>query len=220
MQEIFDENVFKKGIGRQINLPFLKAVSTAFKNIRVRFGRSFITIGGIFFSLTFLMSTFTNNVIAQSLLASGTDEVKFLLQPMAQEVQARQVWLISLSLLVCIIGIMNAMLTSVTERYREIGTWKCLGALDRFIVELFLLESTFQGLIGSIGGAILGFLFPLFVNIGKYGTQVIEVLPWLEILKYGAITIVIGLVLSIAGAIYPAYRATQMVPADAMRQEM
>jgi len=115
---------------------------------------------------------------------------------------------------------MNAMLTSVTERYREIGTWKCLGALDRFIVELFLLESTFQGLIGSIGGAILGFLFPLFVNIGKYGTQVIEVLPWLEILKYGAITIVIGLVLSIAGAIYPAYRATQMVPADAMRQEM
>ena len=219
MQEIFDENLLKKGISRQISLPFFKVVSTAFKNIRMRFGRSLITIGGIFFSLTFLMSTFTNNVITQALLAGGTDEVKFLLQPMAQEAQARQVWLISLSLLVCIIGIMNAMLTSVTERYREIGTWKCLGALDRFIIELFLLESTFQGLLGSVGGAVAGFLFTLFINVGKYGTQVIKILPWLEVLKYGGITIIIGLVLSVVGAIYPAYRATQMVPADAMRQE-
>ena len=210
----------KKEISRQINLPFSKAISIAFKNIRMRYGRSFITIGGIFFSLTFLMSNFSNNVITQSLLKYGTEEVKILLQPLAEEAQSRQVWLISLSLLVCIIGIMNAMLSSVTERYKEIGTWKCLGALDRFIVELFLLESGFQGLVGSIGGAILGFLFPLLVNVGKYGTQVINVLPWLEILKYGLITVVIGLVLSVIGAIYPAYRATQMVAADAMRQEI
>ena len=48
------------------------------------------------------------------------------------------------------------MLMSVTERFREIGTMKCLGALDGFIVKLFLIESLFQGMAGTVMGVLLG----------------------------------------------------------------
>src|SRR5207245_11646074 len=65
-------------------------------------------------------------------------------------------WLIGLALLVAFVGILNAMLMSVTERFREIGTMKCLGALDGFIIKLFLLESLFHGVIGTIVGIVLG----------------------------------------------------------------
>jgi len=51
-----------------------------------------------------------------------------------------------LSLLVCAVGIVNAQLMAVTERFREIGTMKCLGALDRFVLRLFILEAGMQGL--------------------------------------------------------------------------
>ena len=50
-------------------------------------------------------------------------------------------WVVGLALLVAFVGIVNAMLMSVTERFREIGTMKCLGALDGFIVKLFVIES-------------------------------------------------------------------------------
>ncbi len=70
----------------------------------------------------------------------------------------RGVWLVTLSLMVCVVGITNAMLMSVTERFREIGTMKCLGALDIFVVKLFLIESALQGVVGSVAGAVIGFL--------------------------------------------------------------
>ena len=71
---------------------------------------------------------------------------------------AKQRWIVFLSLLVCVVGIINAQLMSVTERFREIGTLKCLGALDRFIVRIFVIEATMQGLAGGIIGALLGVL--------------------------------------------------------------
>ncbi len=52
----------------------------------------------------------------------------------------RMIWLVVMSLLVCTVGITNSMLMAVTERFKEIGTMKCLGALDSFVVLLFLLE--------------------------------------------------------------------------------
>src|SRR6185437_9456808 len=72
----------------------------------------------------------------------------------ADKVQTR--WMLGLALLVAFVGILNAMLMSVTERFREIGTMKCLGALDTFIVKLFLIESLFQGVVGTTLGVIVG----------------------------------------------------------------
>ena len=77
-----------------------------------------------------------------------------------REQREKQLWLVSIGLLVAVIGITNAMLMSVTERFREIGTMKCLGALDRFIVEILLFESAFLGLIGSCIGCVVGTLAP------------------------------------------------------------
>ena len=109
------------------------------------------------------------------------------------------------------------MLMSVTERYREIGTMKCLGALNRFIVELFLLESSFQGLVGSSLGAVAGMTAVVMVSLAKYGGIVFSLFPLLVILKYLIFCTSLGIFLSIIGAIYPAYTAAKMVPADAMR---
>ena len=65
-------------------------------------------------------------------------------------------WVVVISLLVTVIGITNALLMSVTERFKEIGTMKCLGALSGFIRQLFLIESMFIGLVGSLAGIVIG----------------------------------------------------------------
>ncbi len=206
-------------IKRQIKLPVSKAVGIAAQSVRIRLGRSVITIGGIFLAIAFLMSNFVTGAMTRTLMQEGSTEVQILLQASAGEDQAKTIWLVSLSLLVCVIGITNAMLTSVSERYREIGTMKCLGALDGFIIELFLLESSFQGLVGAVGGTILGLAGPLLIGAMKYGKEAFGALSPLLMLKYGGTCIAIGVILSVIGAIYPAYRAMKMVPADAMRRE-
>lgn len=207
---------------KQISLPFSKALEIAFRSLKIRFWRSLITIGGIFFGIAFLMSILTSSALTGALLEGGTAQVRALLEQKGTdaEAQTQQIWLVTLSLLVCVVGITNAMLMSVTERYREIGTMKCLGALDKFIVELFLLESAFQGLVGSVGGVILGAMFMTASMMSAYGSEPLTVFPVFEVLRYGVYSLGAGLILSVIGAIYPAYRAAKMAPADAMRTEV
>ena len=209
-------------IEKQISLPLTEAIKIAFRSLKIRFWRSLITIGGIFFGIAFLMSILTSTAINGALLEGGSAQERALLEQKGTDAEAgvQQIWLVTLSLLVCAVGITNAMLMSVTERYREIGTMKCLGALDKFIVELFLLESAFQGLVGSLGGVILGCLFMLLSSMSSYGTEPISVFPLYSVLEYGAYSLGAGLFLSVIGAMYPAYRAAKMPPADAMRTEV
>ena len=127
-----------------------------------------------------------------------------------------------MSLIVCVVGIANAMLMSVTERFREIGTMKCLGALDRFVVELFLLESGFQGLLGAILGSLIGFISIMLMNLKNYGMDLFRgfteyIFP---ILGWMAIACAIGIVLAILGAIGPSYKAAKLPPAEAMRVDV
>ena len=72
-------------------------------------------------------------------------------------------WILTIALLVTVIGIANAMIMSVTERFREIGTMKCLGALSSFVRRLFLIESSLMGFVGGLAGAIFGTLFSAIV---------------------------------------------------------
>lgn len=210
------------GIEKQISLPLTEAIKISFRSLKIRFWRSLITIGGIFFGIAFLMSILTSSAINEALLEGGSPQVRALLEQKGSDVETetQQIWLVTLSLLVCVVGITNAMLMSVTERYREIGTMKCLGALDKFIVELFLLESGFQGFVGSFGGVILGCLFMLLSNMISYGVEPLTVFPILTILKYGVYSLAAGMILSVIGAMYPSYRAAKMPPADAMRTEV
>ena len=207
-------------IGKQVILPLSKAVEISVKSIKVRLGRSMITASGIVLAIAFLMSIFVSGSINKALLEKGSVEVRVQLQNTGGEEQVKQIWLVVLSLLVCVVGIANAMLMSVTERYKEIGTMKCLGALDRFIIKLFLLESGFMGLFGSIAGALLGGLLMTIVSSINYGLEVITKFPIASFLYYFVVAVILGTVLAVIGAIYPAYTAARMVPADAMRSEI
>ena len=147
----------------------------------------------------------------------------------ATEMQARTIWLVAMSLVVATVGIVNSMLMSVTERYKEIGTMKCLGALDSFIVRLFILEALVLGILGSLLGAIAGAGLVMATQTSRlgwsamwscWGTTAVTLgslhLPaWLCILL-GVIT---GGLLSVGAALYPAWRAAKMPPAAALRSE-
>ena len=135
----------------------------------------------------------------------------------------RNNWILVISLLVTVMGITNAMLMSVTERIREIGTMKCLGALSGFIRLLFLIESGLVGAVGSVLGCIVGFLFS-FVAYGiTYGFGLTCISTQAQVgalLLHFAAALAAGLVLSIIAAIYPAHYAAKMVPADALRSNV
>jgi putative ABC transport system permease protein len=128
-------------------------------------------------------------------------------------------WLIGLALLVAFVGILNAMLMSVTERFREIGTMKCLGALDSFIVKLFLIESFFQGGAGTIAGVLLGLLLNIIGVTLVYGAFAWKMFPYTQIGIAMLACLLVGITLTIGGAVYPAWRAAKMHPIEAMRVE-
>ena len=132
--------------------------------------------------------------------------------------QVRTIWIMSIAVLVTIISISNALLMSVTERFKEIGTMKCLGALSSFIRRVFFVESAVVGFVGSISGAVFGLLFALVLYGFSFGWWLVfSSLPWMLIAASFAACIAGGITASIIAAIYPASFASRMVPATALR---
>ena len=131
----------------------------------------------------------------------------------------RMLWLIAVSLLVCVVGIANAMLMSVTERFKEIATMKCLGATDGFIMLNFILESAMQGFAGGVLGAAAGLLLGMVRSGTNYGFIAMANLPFAAMLGTAAAAIVVGVVISILAAVYPAWVAARLAPMEAMRVE-
>ncbi len=135
----------------------------------------------------------------------------------------RSTWIITISLLVTVIGISNAMLMSVTERFREIGTMKCLGALSAFVRFMFLIESGFMGVVGGLAGVAVGVVFSVAAYGITYGfglTLVSLGSEFVKLLVYMGLALLAGIVLSVVAAIYPAGVASRMVPADALRSNV
>ena len=118
----------------------------------------------------------------------------------------------AISLIVGGIGVMNIMLVSVTERTREIGIRKSLGAKTRVITMQFLTESIILCLIGGIVGVILGIA-------GAYGAcSIIDIKPnisiWIVLLA-----LLFSSGVGLFFGIYPARKAAQLSPIDALRSE-
>ncbi|HEY5097117.1 MAG TPA: ABC transporter permease [Acidimicrobiales bacterium] len=117
-----------------------------------------------------------------------------------------------ISLLVGGIGVMNIMLVSVTERIREIGLRKALGATPRVIRRQFLVEASVLGLAGGILGAGLGLLvawiLPHFIS---------DPITISALAMAGAIVVAVGI--GVAFGVYPAGRAAKLPPIDALRSE-
>ena len=218
----------KSEIRSQIQLPFSEALRIAFQSLKIRFWRSIITTLGIMFGIAFLVAVLCGGTIRAAVMAEQVGSVDVLAQDEDTGIPADQYWLVIMSLVVCVVGISNAMLMSVTERFREIGTMKCLGALDRFIVVLFLLESGFQGLTGAIIGALLGAAFAIVVNLRTFGWNVFYAFPWLvgpPTAPLGVVLVIVGgsivgMFLAVLGAAGPAFRAAKMAPVEAMRVEV
>lgn len=131
----------------------------------------------------------------------------------------RTLWLMIVSFVVCVVGIANAMLMSVTERFREIATMKCLGATDGFIMINFILESCMQGIAGGLIGTILGLALGLLRSWTGYGLMALSHFPWSSVLAVGGISLVMGVMLSAIAAVYPAWVAARLAPMEAMRIE-
>jgi ABC-type antimicrobial peptide transport system permease subunit len=213
-------------IGRQRQLPFRNAVKIAWQSIRVRLWRSLLVTSGIILALAFLTYILCSEVLQQAVLA---DAPRRLIEELRRNgvlvvadadavIQTR--WMIALALLVSFVGVLNAMLLSVTERFREIGTMKCLGALDRLVVELFMLESTFQGLVGTTLGVAIGLLLALAEGMKMYGTVLWSIMPYGPLGVRALICLVCGVGLTVFGALYPAVLAARMEPVEAMRSEV
>ncbi len=209
-----------KKIEKQLTLPFKNAVQMSVRNIKTRFGRAIIITMSILLGIAFLMSVLATNAFTMALIEKGPEEIKGILISDLAEVRMKQMWLVSLSLLVCVVGIINAMLMSVTERSKEIGTMKCLGALDKFIVELFLLESVTHGILGSFIGSLVGILVMTVVFICQHGFLIIRIFPVLKMLQYMLLTVLLGTFLAVVGALYPAIVSARMEPAEAIRREV
>ncbi|MEI6971277.1 MAG: FtsX-like permease family protein [bacterium] len=130
----------------------------------------------------------------------------------------RTIWIVVISLAVTVIGVANALLMSVTERFREIGTMKCLGALSSFIRLLFLIESGLIGLTGSIVGAIVGTVATMTVYGFIWGfAATFGGVDHASLFLAGMCAVVVGTILSMLAALYPAWFASRMVPAAALR---
>lgn len=130
----------------------------------------------------------------------------------------RAIWIVIISLAVTVIGVANALLMSVTERFREIGTMKCLGALSSFIRTLFLIESLLIGAVGSALGVVAGTVLTLAVYGAIYGfAAVFGSVAYGALLGAALASIGVGTLLAVAAALYPARFASRMVPASALR---
>jgi len=222
-------------VQRQISLPRSKAVEIAWQNIRLRLSRSVLVTSGITLALAFLMAILTGDAIVGSMrtwIQHAPDrlqaqKLEAMMKTNGVPTTAAEIaddrlqhrWLITLALLVAFVGILNAMLMSVTERFREIGTMKCLGALDSFIIKLFLIESLFQGVVGTTIGVLLGLGLAMASVSSSYGGYAWANVPWGSLLTSLLMCLAVGIGLTVAGALYPAWQAARMQPIEAMRVE-
>lgn len=197
-------------IRAQQDPPFKVAVSQAAKSIRLRLLRQAASGMGVLLGIAFYASVRTSQTLSP---ANPLD-------PASVEGAVRLRWLAILSLVLCLVGITNSMLMSVTERYKEIGTLKCLGASDGFVVKVFFIEALMIGFVASAAGAIVGVLIIVVMRLITDGAGgfVSGFVP------AAGLTIVvasaIGVVLSAIAAVLPAIQAAKMPAAAALRVEV
>lgn len=117
-----------------------------------------------------------------------------------------------ISLVVGGVGVMNIMLVSVTERTKEIGLLKAIGAKQKDILTQFLMESVVMTLIGGMVGIILGIS-------GAFAVSLMVHIPFVVSIPAVAIAVGVSTLVGLVFGLYPARRAAKLSPIDALRYE-
>lgn len=127
-----------------------------------------------------------------------------------------------IALVVGAVGIVTTLYNSVTERIREIGTMKAIGAQNIDILELFIVEAALIGIIGASLGLIIGigagYVLSVFTTTSVQGSGNVHIPPVYiptDLLKVW----VLSVTLSLAAGIYPAWKASRLSPMVALRRE-
>ena len=211
-------------IEKQVQLPWKQSLQMASNGIRIEFHRSLLTSLSIICALAFF-SFLRADADCLAALRSAADQDAALGRKLMvagqmadEESQVeRKLLLVLMSLIVCTVGISNAMAMSVTERFQQIGTMKCLGALNTFVARLFILEAMFLGFAGTVIGDAAGMFLAITRQMSTYGLAVLKYFPWTALAVTAGYTILVGVGISLLGAFYPAVVAARMEPVEAMR---
>lgn len=203
---VSEQNKDAAGVGKTWEIGELRlrpgvVFSMAVSSLKLRITRSLLTLLTIATASAFMMYLLT--------MARKGDSTE------------QQSWylMLALSLLVSAAGVLNTMLMAVTQRYREIGTMKCLGALDSFVLLSVLLEAVILGLVGAAAGVLLGLLISLLLGFAEFGMACFTHLRMGGMAVNVLFVFLSGMALTTFGAAVPAYIASRMPPMDAMRGE-
>ncbi|MCX6665322.1 MAG: ABC transporter permease [Euryarchaeota archaeon] len=128
----------------------------------------------------------------------------------------------SIALVVASIGIMNTMMTSVMERTREIGIMKAIGATNKDIMSIFIIEGMLVSTIGGIFGIIMGVFGSQALSLilssffsSMSGTQLVPIITLMSVVLAVAVSLIVG----VLSSLYPAWKAARMSPIEAVRYE-
>jgi putative ABC transport system permease protein len=195
----------------QVHFSLGDATRLGYDQIKRRWGRAVINIASIALGLSFYASLMLSDTFYNTYEGLGGAPLS---------VESYQYWLVGVALVVSVVGITNAMLIAVYERYKEIGTMKCIGALDRHIIMLFMVESSFQGLAGGVLGFILGLAAAVVSTGFSTGFDIVLKVPALRMLTLFGGSVLLALALSMMATMYPAWRASKLKPVEALRYEL
>lgn len=189
-------------------LPLMDAVRLSVSDMMARGPRSMLTLASIILSIAFFVTVLTNAVLTKIIIGQGT------------ETQTYYLIVAALAVIVCGVSITNAMIMSATERFKEIGTLKCLGALDQHIVLIFLIEGFVLGILGGSVGSLVGLAAGSMASGVQFGLEKILLFQTTDMLYLLGSGIGLALVLTGVSSIYPVYFAAHLSPTEAFRYEI
>ena len=208
--------------------PIQQAFVFALQGIRLRLGRMLLVLAGVAVAIAFTNVLLTTNALFDTLQdqlehqdLGEADKLAAGAPSMTRQGVFRWLW-VAVALLICTAGTLNAIVMSVTERIKEIGTLKCLGSRDIHIVEIFLLESILLGLLGGLAGSVLGWGGALLTFVTAVGTRHLTwqmAAGWATV-KYVPICMGISAGLALLASVVPVFMAAKVEPAAAMRYEV